>query len=91
MPFRNDSPDYLERMLPRKRVPQAGGLMGGFGPGASNFSSANSNLGSNHSLLMTGVGGVFPHKLSDQRHLMMSSDADQALHSQIMNLTAPGG
>jgi hypothetical protein len=55
--------------------------MGDFGPGASNFSSANSNLGSNHSLMMAGGGGVFPHKLSDQRHLMMSSDVDHALHS----------
>jgi hypothetical protein len=71
----------LERMLPRKRVPHAGGLMGGFGPGASNFSSANSNLGSNHSLMMSGGGGVFPHKLSDQRHLMMSSDVDHTLPS----------
>ena len=63
-------------MIPRKRVPHAAGLIGGFGPGVSNFSSANSNLGSNHSLMMAGGGGVFPQKLPDQRHLMMSSDAD---------------
>ena len=75
--MQNESPDYLEKMLPRKRIPHANGLIGGFGPGASNFSSANSNLGSNHSLLMAGVSGAFPNsKLSDPRHLMMSSDGD---------------
>ena len=71
-------------MMPRKRLlPNESGLIrGGFGPGASNFSSANSNLGSNHSLLISGLGGGYNQRLADPRHLMMSSDAD---HPQFMN------
>jgi len=42
--------DYLERMMPRKRTTLLMGG-GGFNPPGSNFSSANSNLGSNSSFV----------------------------------------